>query len=81
MLNKLSSMKICPRFQPNSFGELCLLQEAYKNAKDSNLRNFEPAPYTKSGSMPWMNLVQSPFCDVCVSEYCECVSIACEEQT
>ena len=42
-------------FQPNSFGEVCFLEESYENMqkkKKSNFDNFERALYSTSGSMP-----------------------------
>ena len=38
--------------QPNSFGEMCFLEESlWKDARNSNFDNFEIAVYSKSGSM------------------------------
>ena len=39
--------------QPYSCGEMCFLEESYKNFfKNSNFDNFESALYSKSGRMP-----------------------------
>ena len=40
-------------FQPNSFGEICFLEESYeKMQKLSTFEHFESTLYSESGSMP-----------------------------
>ena len=47
-------------FQPNSFEEVCFLEESYENMEKTNFENFESAFYSTSGSMPltyWNKLI------------------------
>ena len=54
------------RLRPNSFGEMCFLEESYeKMQKNSNFENFESTFYSKSGSRP-MPLIQK-FCNFLLS--------------
>ena len=39
-------------FQPNSFEEVCFLEEIYENMQTSSFENFESALYSTSGGMP-----------------------------
>ena len=45
-------------FQINSFGEMCISEESYKNMqKNSIFENFEGALYSASVSMPLTYLI------------------------